>query len=58
MEVHNANLNIRIPIKLRERLVQVAKENELTPSYVIREMISDYVQKEGKLELFKNVGKK
>ena len=57
MEVQNANMNIRIPLKLRERFVQVSRENGLTPSVVLRTMIGEYVRSEGKLELFKHMGK-
>ena len=35
MEVQNANLNIRIPLKLRERFVEVANNNGLTHSVVL-----------------------
>lgn len=57
MTVQNANLNIRIPLKLRDRLVEIAKENGLTYSVVMRTMISEYIRSEGKMDIFKNMGK-
>ena len=44
MEVQNANLNIRIPLKLRERFVEVANNNGLTHSVVLRTMVAEYVR--------------
>jgi antitoxin component of RelBE/YafQ-DinJ toxin-antitoxin module len=57
MEVQNANLNIRIPLKLRERFVEVANNNGLTHSVVLRTMVAEYVRANGKLEIFKHIGK-
>ena len=57
MEVQNSNLNIRIPLKLRERFVQVSKENGLTHSVVLRTMIGEYVRANGKIDIFKHIGK-
>lgn len=56
MEVQNSNLNIRIPLKLRERFVEIANKNGLTHSVVIRTMINEYVRAEGKLDMFRNMG--
>lgn len=57
MEVQNANLNIRIPLKLRERFVEVANNNGLTHSVVLRTMVAEYVRANGKLDIFKHIGK-
>lgn len=56
MEVQNSNLNIRIPLKRRERFVEIANKNGLTHSVVIRTMINEYVRAEGKLDMFRNMG--
>lgn len=57
MTVQNSNLNIRVPIKLRDRFIQIAKDNGLTYSVVLRTMISEYIRADGKLDMFKNIGK-
>lgn len=57
MEVQNSNLNIRIPLKLRERFVEVARKNGLSHSIVLRTMVGEYVRADGKLDMFKHMGK-
>lgn len=57
MEVQNANLNIRIPLKLRERFVEIAHKNGLSHSVVLRTMVGEYVRADGKMDMFKHMGK-
>lgn len=52
MNVQNANLNIRIPFKLRDKFLETAKKNGLTYSVVLRTMILEYIRLDGKLDMF------
>ena len=46
MVFQNTNINIRIPKKLKDEFVQVSKRNGHNYSAILRNMISDYIEKE------------
>lgn len=48
MVIHNTNLNIRIPVNIKERLARLAAKNGTTSSNVIRDLIKKYIREDGK----------
>lgn len=50
--LQNANINIRIPKRLKNKFIEVTKEKEISYSYAIRKMISHYVNSGGTCEPF------
>ena len=45
MKVQNTNINIRIPKKMREQLIEVTKERGISYSVVLRSLIKEYIEK-------------
>nr|DAE83068.1 MAG TPA: hypothetical protein [Caudoviricetes sp.] len=45
MRLQNTNLNIRIPKKMREQLVEIAKEQGVSYSVIVRNLIKKYIAK-------------
>ena len=49
MKLQNTNINIRVPKKMHEQLVEITKERGVNYSMVIRRMIKEYISKNGEM---------
>ncbi len=49
MKLQNTNINIRVPKKMHEQLVEITKERGINYSMVIRRMIKEYISKNGEM---------
>ena len=57
MKLQNTNLNIRVPKRMRDQLVEISKEHGISYSMVLRKMIKEYIDKNGELEMFSDINK-
>ena len=48
MKFQNTNINIRMPKKLKDKFVEVATRNGFNYSFLLREMMKDYIKNNGK----------
>lgn len=46
MIYQDTNINIRISKKLRDKFIEVSKQNGLSYSMIVRNLIKDYIEKE------------
>lgn len=55
MKLQNTNLNIRVPKRMRDQLVEISKAHGVSYSMIIRKMIKEYIANDGNMEMFKDI---
>lgn len=55
MKLQNTNLNIRVPKRMRDQLVEISKEHGISYSMVLRRMIKEYISKNGEMDIFDDI---
>ena len=55
MKLQNTNLNIRVPKRRRDQLVESSKAHGVSYSMIIRKMIKEYIANDGNMEMFKDI---
>lgn len=55
MKLQNTNLNIRVPKRMRDQLVEISKAHGVSCSMIIRKMIKEYIANDGNMEMFKDI---
>lgn len=55
MKLQNTNLNIRVPKRMRDQLVEISKAHGVSYSMIIRKMIKEYIVNDGNMEMFKDI---